>query len=131
MSEYMEVGVKPIGYWLKHLDGLIDSTFSRALGNVERREWQVLSVLAAGTADQAGVEAALGPFAVGPAVESLVRRGWVEGHYALTTAGRVAHAELAGRVERVRETLVEGVEYQLVVRGLEKMAGNLERGLAG
>jgi hypothetical protein len=125
--------VKPVGYWVKRVDGLIEETFSRALDDVERREWQVLTVLAAGQRDEAGLVEALGPFPVGSAVESLVRRGWVEGRYALTPAGREAHAELSVRVEQVRGRLVEGMGaegYRAVVRGLERMAENLERGLA-
>jgi hypothetical protein len=127
----MEVGVKPIGYWLKHLDGLIDTAFEAALGDVERREWQVLNVLAAGERDEVGVVAALQPFPLGDALERLVERGWVEGRYALTAAGRVAFAEVGGRAEGVRERLVEGLEpgeYVAVVGTLERMAGNLERG---
>lgn len=123
--------MKPIGHWLKLLDGLIDEAFEHALGEVERREWQVLSVLAAGPTDRAGVQAALEPFPLGSALDDLVRRGWVEGGYALTGPGRVAFEEVGARVNGIRERLVEELEvgeYAGVVRGLERMAGNLERG---
>jgi len=123
--------VKPIGYWLKHLDGLIDGAFEAALGDVGRREWQVLNVLASGERDEAAVVTAVRPFPLGGALETLVGRGWVEGRYALTAAGRVAFAEVGVRVGEVRERMVEGLgpgEYVAVVGALERMAGNLERG---
>ncbi|MEO6088324.1 MAG: MarR family transcriptional regulator, partial [Umezawaea sp.] len=78
--------MKPIGYWLKHLDELIDTAFEAALGDVQRREWQVLNVLAVGETDEAGVVAALRPFSLEGALERLVGQGWVEGRYALTAA---------------------------------------------
>lgn len=38
---------RPIGYWLKHLDGLIEAAFSRTLAGqgVTRRHWQALKIL--------------------------------------------------------------------------------------
>ena len=38
---------KPIGYWLKELDRLIEGTLDRALADegVTRRDWQVLNAL--------------------------------------------------------------------------------------
>ncbi|HEU4909957.1 MAG TPA: hypothetical protein VFT17_13930, partial [Propionibacteriaceae bacterium] len=38
---------RPIGYWLKKLDGLIDAEFERQLGeaSLSRRQWQVLSLI--------------------------------------------------------------------------------------
>ena len=40
-------GTKPIGYWLKHLDSLLEAAFARALARhaVNRRQWQALNVL--------------------------------------------------------------------------------------
>ncbi|MEO6082759.1 MAG: hypothetical protein ABIQ18_06600, partial [Umezawaea sp.] len=73
----------------------------------------------------------LRPFSLEGALERVVERGWVEGRYALTAAGRVAFAEVGERVEGVRGRLVEGLEpgeYVAVVGVLERMAGNLERG---
>jgi hypothetical protein len=60
---------RPIGYWLKHLDRLIDDSFSRALAADEltRRHWQVLNTLARGPASPAELTQALEPFLRGPA----------------------------------------------------------------
>lgn len=123
--------MRPIGYWLKHLDGLIEAMFVAALGDLTRRHWQVLNVLASGTLDREGVAGALGPFSAEGVVGDLERRGLVDGG-ALTEAGRVEHARLVVEVGAVRELVMEGVgaeEYSVVVGVLGRMAGNLERGL--
>ena len=41
---------RPIGYWLKHLDGLLEQTFDHVLARngVRRRHWQVLDTLRGG-----------------------------------------------------------------------------------
>src|SRR5215813_2415405 len=55
---------RPIGYWLKHLDRLIEDTFSRALAEqgLTRRHWQVLNTLAREPAGPAELTKALDPF---------------------------------------------------------------------
>ena len=60
----MEPERRPIGYWLKHLDRLIDQAFERALDadGLTRRHWQVLNTLAAGPSTNAALTAALQPF---------------------------------------------------------------------
>ena len=61
----METGSqRPIGYWLKHLDRLIETTFSRTLAGqgLTRRHWQVLNTLAHGPASPADLTKALNPF---------------------------------------------------------------------
>jgi len=46
----MKTTEAPIGYWLKHLDGLIEAHFDRALThhNLARRHWQALNMLSGG-----------------------------------------------------------------------------------
>lgn len=60
----MEHDRQPIGYWLKHLDRLIDEAFERTLGadGLTRRHWQVLNTLAGGTSTAASLAVALQPF---------------------------------------------------------------------
>jgi hypothetical protein len=60
----MEPERRPIGYWLKHLDRLIDEAFERAFDadGLTRRHWQVLNTLAAGPSTAAALTAALQPF---------------------------------------------------------------------
>ncbi len=55
---------RPIGYWLKRLDVLIEKTFERTLAEegTTRREWQVLNTLAEGPSSAADLEPAVDPF---------------------------------------------------------------------
>src|SRR5699024_2073915 len=76
----------PIGYWLKHLDRLIESDFDRILAaeSLNRRHWQVLHSLQEGAATVAELDARLAPFldeqeqSVAPVVEQLRTRRWVQ-----------------------------------------------------
>lgn len=113
---------KPIGYWLKHLDTLLERSMDGAL-SVSRREWQVLNAV---THDMD-----LDPFdGVEEAVDRLTERGWLAGGR-LTDEGRAAHAESSERVARFRRQAMEGVtaqEYQATVDVLRRMAANLTPG---
>ena len=48
---------RPIGYWLKHLDRLIEASFERIFADegLTRRDWQVLSTLDAAPMDDGGL----------------------------------------------------------------------------
>jgi len=131
----------PIGYWLKHLDRLIDATLDGALADrgLGRRHWQALNVLRDGPQDAAGLAEALRPFwtegAATPddVVAELARRGWVAGadagRWALTPDGQAAHGELAGRIGGRRRRMMDGLtaeDYRATVAVLRRMAGNLE-----
>jgi hypothetical protein len=126
---------RPIGYWLKEVDRLIEESFGRLLAEegLMRRHWQVLNTIAAGPATRTGVDGALTPFAptVAPVIDELVARGWVRdmaGTLELTEAGVAAHAGVSERVRVNRQALTRGVspsEYTTVVAVLERMAGNL------
>ena len=54
---------RPIGFWLKLVDRLIDEQFDRTLGahDVSRRQWQLLNILAARPAAPAELDAAIQP----------------------------------------------------------------------
>ncbi|MEU3017811.1 MULTISPECIES: MarR family transcriptional regulator [unclassified Nocardiopsis] len=129
----------PIGYWLKHLDRLIENDLDRTLAedSVSRRQWQVLNSLHVDPGTVLQLDQRLAPFleddetGVAPVVESLRRRGWVSGLVSLelTPEGRRAHGELLQRVSRARERLCEGIgdqEYRDAVDVLERMSANLE-----
>ncbi|CEJ11411.1 hypothetical protein BN1110_01701 [bacterium YEK0313] len=139
---------RPIGYWLKHLDGLIERQFERALADagLSRRHWQVLNVLNEAPAGRADVAAALAPFwnTAGEDLDQvldgpggLATRGFVAadptGRLALTAAGRAARAAAATQVEAQRRALLDGLtpeHYAETVRVLSVMAANAERMLA-
>ena len=134
-------GTKPIGYWLKHLDALLEGAFDRALAShaVSRRQWQVMNVLDAEPRREPELAEALLPFLdpdappMDEAIGALEDRGWiardVEERYALTASGRMALEALAGDVALVRSRLTYGVtssEYQRTIDLLARMAGNLD-----
>ena len=58
---------RPIGYWLKKLDSLIDGQFERQLSEagVSRRQWQLLNLLEDGPRSVPDLRAELEPFLQG------------------------------------------------------------------
>ena len=131
---------KPIGYWLKLVDQLLDKTFADSLEEhgITRRQWQLLGVLARGPASMLELASALGPFldaaggeTVTDHVGELVESEWVSvdgDTYTLTERGTTAHARLTEIVDRMRALSVEGVtatDYEATVATLERMATNL------
>jgi DNA-binding MarR family transcriptional regulator len=131
---------RPIGYWLKKLDGLIDAEFERQLSeaSLSRRQWQLLNLIGDGPRSVPELEAELEPFlqndldALSDALFGLVTRSWadsVENIVSMTETGR-AHLELLkAKVANVREALSAGIsaeEYQATIDVLSRMAANLE-----
>jgi hypothetical protein len=124
---------KPIGWWLKHLDRAFEEAFAAALAGegVDRRQWQLLNVAAAG-----GTAAALAPFFTDPAeadapVRALVERGWVRADdrvLTLTADGAAARERLVRTVRDQRARTMQGIEpaeYTATVDVLRRMAANL------
>ncbi|MCC5577972.1 MarR family transcriptional regulator [Microtetraspora sp. AC03309] len=130
---------KPVGYWIKHLDRLIEADFARVLAGEEmrRRHWQALNVLREGPADEGRLAEELRPFwgegeiSVGELLADLRRRRWItpgEPH-ALTEEGAAAHERVAGAVHASRSRIMDGLtveQYQVTVHTLRTMAANLE-----
>jgi DNA-binding MarR family transcriptional regulator len=136
---------RPIGYWLKHLDRLIEDTFSRTLSEqrLTRRHWQVLNTLARDPASPAELTKALDPFLrddqTGPAavVADLIHRDWVghdhDGRLRLTRHGRTAHQTTQEQVQQTRGLMLHGIgagEYTAAIDILSRMAANLETSVA-
>ena len=136
----INTGDRPIGYWLKKLDGLIDAEFERQLSeaSLSRRQWQLLNLISDGPRSVPDLEAELEPFLQNDlddpsdALFGLVTRGWadsVDNIVSLTETGQ-AHVELLkAKVANVREALSAGIsaeEYQATVDVLARMAANLE-----
>jgi DNA-binding MarR family transcriptional regulator len=135
------MATRPIGYWIKEVDRLLDETFAHALDSEHctRRHWQLLNALEAGPSGETELVAAVAPFAaadpsgVHAALEDLLQRGWTEplpgSRVQLTPAGRGVHARLHSTVAAHRRHIAEGVteaEYRTTVAVLERMAANLE-----
>lgn len=130
---------RPIGFWLKLVDGLIDEQFAATLDEhgVTRRQWQLLNVLTVESAGLEQLDAAVAPFlndheeTSAEHLEELVDSGWVglsADIYALTELGRTSFERLSAVVVRNRQVIAEGIrddEYLATVGVLERMARNL------
>jgi DNA-binding MarR family transcriptional regulator len=131
---------RPIGYWLKLVDRLIDEQFASTLEEhgVTRRQWQLLNVLSREPATVEQLDAAVAPFLVAHDDESsldhlteLIDSAWVDATptgYELTDRGRSAFERLAEVVATQRTIVADGVtpeQYEQTVAVLERMARNL------
>jgi len=133
---------RPIGYWLKKLDGLIDGHFERQLGDagLTRRQWQVLNLLEDGPRSMPELQAELEPFLrdspgeLSDAVSGLVSRGWADSRdnvISLTEAGQAQFGLVKAKVAELRQALALGIspeEYQATIDLLARMVANLESG---
>jgi DNA-binding MarR family transcriptional regulator len=137
----MGTETRPIGYWLKQLDGLIDAEFDAIFSeqHVSRRQWQVLNLLHRKPANEREIKAALRPFwtedgvTQAEVVAELVRRQWIEGdnsgRHRISVAGQIFHAAIAAKVEIVRRKVVYGLsqeEYDTLINTLRRMSANLD-----
>ena len=135
----MDPAHRPIGWWVKHLDALLEDVVDSAVAGegLTRRHWQVLHTLAGAPADDAGLERALSDFDGRlPAIAAdLFGRGWVDratGQLVLTAEGRTAHERLERAIARVRRHVADGLsrqEYERTILVLSRMAQNVERAL--
>jgi DNA-binding MarR family transcriptional regulator len=131
---------KPIGFWLKELDQLIEGTLDRALTDegVTRRDWQVLNALDSQPAPREVVVEALRPFwgveAADPdaVLEGLIARGWAlrdpADNFSLSPEGDAARAGLLEKVRELRIAIADGItpeQYNTTVDTLGRMAANL------
>jgi DNA-binding MarR family transcriptional regulator len=131
---------KPIGYWLKELDRLIEGTLDRALTDegVTRRDWQLLNALAPEPAPREQVIEALRPFwgveAAAPdaVLDGLIARGWAlrdpADRFSLSPEGDAARTALLEKVKALRAAIADGVTpeaYNTTIDTLARMAENL------
>jgi DNA-binding MarR family transcriptional regulator len=131
---------RPIGYWLKRLDRLIDARFENQLGEagLSRRHWQLLNLLEDGPRSVPELQAELEPFLQGApdelseAISGLVTRGWADSQnniVSLTETGQAQFGLVKAKVAELRQALLAGIspeEYQATIDVLARMAANLE-----
>lgn len=129
---------RPIGYWLKLVDNLIERQFATTLDEhgVTRRQWQLLNVLARGMATVEQLDEAVRPFftddeSSAEHLSELIESAWVaatpEG-YEMTERGFTAFGTLSEVVAQQRNLVSQGIseaEYAETIGVLEKMARNL------
>ncbi|WP_433202370.1 hypothetical protein ACQP1G_12125 [Nocardia sp. CA-107356] len=129
---------RPIGYWLKELDRLINACFEEdlATAGLTRRHWQMLNSLAEGPRPEVDVRDGLAPFWNDLSewdiqLAYLVDRGDIaddSGTLALTDAGRTTHRAAFALIGKRRRAMLDGItdeQYVETVRLLEKMAENM------
>jgi len=133
---YMSDDNKPIGWWLKELDRLLEASLEQVLAadGLTRRQWQALNA----AAGPEPIAVALAPFVsrdpgeLSAAVDPLTARGWLLDER-LTAAGYTALNTLKATVQAQRERVTAGIigdEYAATIAVLRKMADNLN-GSAG
>lgn len=131
---------RPIGFWLRLVDTLVNEQFSRTLDEhgVTRIQWQLLNVLAGGASPVFELDAALRPFLVADGSTSsidhlteLIESGWVDATadgYELTERGHGARDRLSNVIAAQRTDMTAGItepDYVAAVRTLEQIARNL------
>lgn len=132
--------LKPIGWWLKRLDELIEQDLDHALEpfGLDRRYWQTLNLIAADKRRSSEVSAGIAPFVessehAASLLNDLTDTGWLDrtdDSFDFTDSGR-SRFELAHRaVTTARTRASEGLsrnDYETTVSTLQVMCENLER----
>ena len=122
---------KPIGWWLKEVDRLLEASFEQILAadGLNRRQWQILNATRRGEP----ISVALAPFLSGDPAElesftdPLTARGWLDNER-LTPAGMIALTQLTEKVQARRRRITNGIvdaEYLQTIDVLRRMAANL------
>ena len=131
---------RPIGYWLKTLDRLIDGQFESRLGDagLSRRQWQILNLLHDGARSVPELQDELAPFIqdapdeLDDAVTGLLSRGWADSQNAvisLTETGEAQFGLVTANIAALRQDLAAGIspeQYRATVDVLVRMVANLE-----
>ena len=127
---------RPIGFWLKLVDRLIDEQFASTLEEhgVTRRQWQLLNVLSKQPATVEQLDAAVAPFLSADDNESsaehlteLIDSAWVDATptgYEVTEKGLGAFERLTAVVTVQRTVISEGItpeQYEQTVAALERI----------
>ncbi|NLT28882.1 MAG: MarR family transcriptional regulator [Propionibacterium sp.] len=129
---------RPIGYWLKLVDHLLDAAFLETLGEsgLSRRHWQILNLIGSGSRTVEETDIALAPFlgvrgASAPFLDDLQRIGWIEvteQQVSMTPDGQAASTEIRANVDRQRERVATGISdeaWHTTLSTLQAMAANL------
>lgn len=122
---------RPLGYWLRVVDGLLTREFASALDaeGISRRDWMALNVLA-GDVDVPELRDRLAR--KGKRLRALEDRGWVEEHgdgsWSLTDLGRAEKERIGAIVDGIRSRVAGAVgddAYAALTASLEAIAREL------
>lgn len=131
---------RPLGFWLKLVDGLINQQFDGLVEEhgVTRPQWQIMNVLAENPSTETELTNVLKPFfdstasvSAAEPVTELLESGWVDfdgERYSLTELGHESLLRLGEVVEHQREKITENIpaeEYEATLDVLQRMAHNL------
>lgn len=138
VPDHSHLADRPIGWWVKHVDQLIEQSFDGVLAEegIGRRHWRVLNALAGGAGTLPELDRALAPFREpGPdlnvVLDQLVLRGWVRRsatRLVLSATGAATRERLVKAVKAHRERVIEGIDadrYRVTVDTLHHIARNL------
>jgi len=131
---------RPIGYWLKTLDRLIDGQFESRLGDagLSRWQWQILNLLHDGARSMPELQDELEPFLrdapdeLDDAVTGLLSRGWADSQNAVISLSKTGEAQfglVTANIAELRQDLAAGIspeQYRATVDVLVRMVANLE-----
>jgi hypothetical protein len=130
---------RPIGWWLKEADALLDATFEDALRGtgVDRRGWQVLASLAKRPTSRDDLVVSLAAFDAPSLVDAVIgglqEKGWVEDSSAglsLSPSGVLQQRTLATAVGAVRQKISEALpaeDYEALIILLARLVAALNR----
>src|SRR3546814_853949 len=121
---------RPLGFWLRTVDGLLDRAFAEALAknDVSRRDWMLLNAVD-GTVDAPWLIERLARRS--GRVRRLAERGWITetgDGWTLTDDGRAAKDRLGVAVEGIRERVAGAVspdDFATTMTSLEAIAREL------
>ena len=122
---------RPLGYWLRVVDGLLTREFASALDaeGITRRDWMALNVLS-GDIDALELRDRLAR--KGKRLRALEDRGWVEEHgggsWSLTDLGRAEKERIGAIVDGIRSRVAGAVgddAYAALTASLEAIAREL------
>src|SRR5882757_4669558 len=139
--DHGQVTDRPIGWWIKHVDQLIEESFDRVLAGegIGRKHWRVLNAIAGGVTTLPELDRALAPYReAGPdltvVLEQLVSRGWARraaSRLSLTQSGAAARERLVKAIAAHRGRVTEGIDersQRAAVATLRQIARNLAVG---
>jgi hypothetical protein len=124
---------RPLGFWLRAVDGLISREFATAFEGepIDRRDWMILNALD-GSIDSAVAERIRERISRRPKrVVHLAELGWIaatDGRWTLTDEGRAAKERLTAKVDAVRARIAGAVpehDFATTQRTLEAIAREL------
>ncbi len=122
---------RPLGFWLRTVDGLITREFAAAFdgAEIDRRDWMLLNALSGDVETPSLAERFIRK---GKRLRALAERGWVQeqgdGTWALTDEGRAAKEQLGQIVDGIRSRVAGSVspeDYATTTASLEAIAREL------